>query len=569
MNYPDFSNIFPSPNVNYPCIFNPNSGYATDCVGATQTGGSSTQSTTTKNNEIVTIGNKQILILPNNIACTYDPSKSPPLDCRDQYCNYYYDTNLLSTAGFNPPISHPPVKIVCRLNSNICTYDPSISPKLICDDQQCKYFYNDPRVLNDLKFNPPFSTNSKSPSYNSYECILGTPSNYQPTYVANYAREPSVVPTDTNPNTPPPTLLPTVLKSFTLNKWALPITIPSNLTADDTTSGNPPDPAVTNNWIQPPYAPYPTFSDLYPDPDPTHKGQPFKWPGFKEALSKCIELDGSTYPQSNNICSSTNNDRKCIDPLLAYPNKKPKCYAVAVQSDYIGNEIQDTSRYSLNYFLVEEPNSSPSSSLTNLNNSVQTQNGQKWVDGNAIDNNYLFCQTQFYTWIKNTPSDTPYNSTTPCTPVSCPRGPIVCPSPSPSASPSASSSKKCIPCTPVICPVGSPRTNFNVNTCPGPIYSNHKANESRYVDLNPPPSFYEEDVLPTGMYKAPPPKANPYTNYIIGGAVVVLLGLIYYFVLGPGAEGDTIIPVKKAVKVVKTLKKIGKKIGGYFYYYNL
>ena len=207
-----------------------------------------------------------------------------------------------------------------------------------------------------------------------------------------------------------------------------------------------------------------------------------------------------------------------------------------------------------------------------MNNSAQTPNGDKWVDANKIDNNYLFCQTEFYTWIKNTPSGTPYNSATPCTPVVCPRGPIVCPSPSPSSSPSStssstsSSSKKCTPCTPVICPVGSPRTNFDVGTCPGPVYSQNQSNDPQYVDLNPPPSFYEADVIPAGMYKPPPPKANSYTNYIIGGVAVVVLGLIYYFVFGPGAEGDSIIPLKKAVKVVKAVKKIGKKVGGYFYY---
>jgi hypothetical protein len=554
MNYPDFSSIFPSPNINYPCTFNPNSGYAADCVGTIQHSGSSVETSTTKNKEIVTIGNKQILILPNNIACTYDPSKSPPLDCRDKYCNYYYNTNLLTTDGFNPPISHTPVKIVCRINNNTCTYDPIISPKLICDDQQCKYFYNDPRVLNDLKFNPPYSTNSQSRSYDSVECTLGTPSSYRPTYIPNYAREPNLVPTNTNPNTPPPTLLQPILKSFTLYNWALPITIPSTLTADETTSGNPPDPAVSNYWIQPPYVPSPTFSDLYPDPDPTYKNQPFKWTGFKQALSKCIELDGSTYPPSNNICSSTNNSSKCVDPLLAYPNKKPNCYAVSVQSDYTGNMTTDTSRYSLNYFLVEEPNSSTTSSLTKLNNSVQTPNGQKWVDGNIIDNNYLFCQSQFYTWIKNTPSGTPYNQTTPCTPVYCPRGPVVCKSPSPST---------CKSCTPVVCPTGSPKTNFNVDTCPGPEYSQHESNSPRFVDLGPPKSFDEPSIEMAPLYKPPPPAPSPYTNYIIGGVAIVLLGLIYYFVLGPGSQGDIIIPLKKTVK---TIKKIGKKVGGYFFY---
>jgi hypothetical protein len=400
MNYPDFSSIFPYPNVNYPCTFNPNSGYAADCIGTNQ------------------------------------------------------------------------------------IYDKTIN------------------------------------------------------------------------NIPQPTLLPPVEKSFTLYNWALPITIPSILTTDQTKKGNPPDKYISKYWIQPPYVPNPTFSDLYPDKDPSRIGQPFSWVGFNQALSKCIELDGSVYPPSDNICSSTNNDINCVDPLLAYPNKKPSCYGVSVQSDYIGNIIQDTSSYNLNYFLVEEPNSSPSSSLDLLNNTIKIPFKPKWIDNNKIDNNYLFCQPLFYTWIKNTPSGTPYNSTPSCTPVICPNGPIVCP---------PGSTSKCIPCTPVTCPIGSPRTNFDISSCPGPVYTQNQSNDPQYIDLNPPPSFFEDspDFVPIYKARPPPSKSELYKNYIIGGVIVILLGLIYYFVFGPGSEGDIIIPLKKTAKRIKT---IGKKIGGYFFY---
>jgi hypothetical protein len=172
MSYPDFSNIFPSPNINYPCTFNPNSGYATDCVGTTQTSSETetTSSATGGNGVPETIGNKQIAVFANNVSCTYDPTKSPPLDCRDKYCHYYYKTNLLGTTGFNPPDSHPPDKIVCNITGNICTYDPLISPKLICDDQQCKYLYNDHNLLK--AYYKDWSNNTQLINYNLIISLL-------------------------------------------------------------------------------------------------------------------------------------------------------------------------------------------------------------------------------------------------------------------------------------------------------------------------------------------------------------------------------------------------------------
>jgi hypothetical protein len=356
----------------------------------------------------------------------------------------------------------------------------------------------------------------------------------------------------------PPATLPSLEKTFTLYKWALPITIPSTIIADDTTKGNAsPDTRVSNFWIKPPYVSSSTYTDIYPDPDPTYKGQPFRWNGFKEALSKCIELDGSTYTPSNNICSSSNKDKKCIDPLLAYPNIKPKCYAVATQSDYTGNESSDTSRYTLNYFLVEEPNSSEKTSLSEFNKNIYTSDGQGWVKGNKIDSNYLFCQSQFYTWIKNTPSGTPYNPNT-CTPVVCPNGPVECPTSSPS------SSSDCVPCTPVTCPIGAATTNFNVASCSGPIYSQNKPLVAVDFDSllgTPPPSFYEKPtIILKPAYVAPPTKETPKIIYIVGGVVSLIIIIALYFVFGPGADNETVI-----VPLKKTVKKL-KKIGGYFNY---
>jgi hypothetical protein len=318
---------------------------------------------------------------------------------------------------------------------------------------------------------------------------------------------------------------PNMIKSFTMYPWALPITIPSTLTADDTTKGGKsPDTDVSRYWIQAPHVPTPTFSDLYPDPNPTNKGKPFVWDGLNKAMSKCIELDGSTYPPSNNICKGNSTDSKnCVNPLLAYPNKKPSCYAVVTQSDYTGNELSDTMLYSLNYFLVEEPNSSPISDLANFNVSLPRV-GPNWVTKNKIDQNYLFCQSQFYTWIKNKNSGEPYNT--------------------------------------------APTTNFTINSCPGPVYTSMipvKQPDTNAI-LALPPSFYadpNDDWLKNlpksqSVYKNPPSSSPNTTTYIlIGVVVVILLGVGYYLLAG--SKKSVIIPLKVA-------KTIGKKIGGYYYY---
>jgi hypothetical protein len=567
----DLSGILPLPKINFPCNFNPNPGFTPDCIGVTNPNATVSTSNNTSGPMVATIGDKVYATLPGNITCLYDPSKEPlPLLCKDKYCDYYYKTNLINTSGFNPPLSHTPDKIVCRLTNNICTYDPTISQQLICDNLQCRYHYNNPNLLLNLDFNPPYSHQPDETECNPY-----TPSDYRPPYVANYTRVPPVSPSNSiPPSETEEVILPSVLKSFTLYNYSLPITIPSTLTTEKTKSGNPPDPAVKNFWIQSPYVPSPTYSDLYPDPNPANRGQPYPWTGFKQALSKCIELDGSTYAPSSNICGTPSATNKCINPLLAYPNIKPKCYAVSTQSDLTGNR---KTLHSLNYNLVEEPDSSPRTSLSDFNKDVYTSTGNKWIERNKIDKNYLFCQTQFYTWIKNTPSGEPYNTNDSCKPVVCPRGPIICPpstttptsSRSSSSRSSSSSSQslqnnKCVPCTPVTCPIGSPAPNFNIVSCPRPVYSQdipYVPPDNSHLFILP-PSFYEKPTIKLKpKYVAPVKASTPITTYIIGGVVVGIVLVFLYFTYGPGAEVDVILPLDNTIT-----SKLSKKLGGYFYY---
>ena len=495
MDYPDFSSIFPSSLKNFSCILNPNSGYSPDCIGIKQNSSSSSGTSSGTGGPLCASAAGKTICSIGKVQCTYDPTKSPPLVCKDQYCTYGYNNGTqITNASFKPPLISVPDTKTCLQQPPTGFYDPANTA-------------------------PP----------------------------------------------PPPAGLPTITNSFTFNKWALPIIIPSVLTADDTVSGGvSPDKDVSVYWIQPPYVPAEPYSDMYPDPDPTHRGQTFVWDGLYKAMSKCIELDGSVYPPSNNLCTDAANTTpaKCVNPKLAAPNKRPKCYAVATQSDYVGNKTTDTSSYNVNYFLVEQPNSSPLTSLDEFNRSLTTKTGKPLVQGTKIDANYLQCQSQFYTWIKNTPSDTPYNTST-CVTVTCPNGPIVCPPSSPSATP-------CTPCSPVTCPIGSPTPNFNINSCPGPIYSNHiKAPQLDVTaNLKIPPSFYKSDPnwqskLPASEYKEEPDTSTPTTTYIIGGVVAAIILVGLYYTIGPGAENDNVIIPLKPVKLAK---KIGKKVGGYFYY---
>jgi len=565
MSYPDFSSVFPTPYTNYPCSYNPNSGYANDCSGTSST--EQNVVTSTSGPSLCKSSNTGFICSINNMSCIYDYTKNPPLMCSDKYCDYYYtgtqndyvyttfDTllnkNVLRmTPSFSPPnINLPnsnisnvtrPYATSCNLGNNRCIYDPTQTPQLQCNDGSCIYKYSNSNQIYDLTFNPPFL-----PPPDSRTCSNHTPSNYQPKY-AYFSRVPGPSASTSSKPAPPPSIGP-ISNLFTLNKWALPITIPSILTTDQVTSGNPPDPNASIYWIQPPYVSQEGYSDIYP----FNQGVT-PWTGFHQALSKCVELDGSTYPVSTNLCSDTNvysSTNRCTDPLVAYPNKKPKCYAVSTQSDYVGNKTQDTSNYVLNYFLVEEPNSSPRSSLYEFNIDGTKPGGTGWVDRHNVDENYLFCQPLFYTWIKSKPSGGSYNP--PCTPVTCDR-----------STPS---------CSPVTCPPGSWNNTFNVNnTCSAPVFASNQPRPKPPVwDNSMTPSFWAAKIPEKPKVLVNPPSES-YTSYYIIGSIVVALGLLlWYFIRKPNIPYIPPIVTKTVNKVVKSSVKATTKVankGGYFYY---
>jgi len=547
---------------NYPCTYNPNTGYANDCTGKTVISQTITGNTGTNNN-CSDNPNGYVCTTDNNMVCTYDKTKNPPMECRDKYCYYYFsgspDLFVNSTwnstfnrsdyslsPNFNPPdsqlpnsnINNPkttkPDKTKCTLNGKFCESNNKQNPPLQCTDPgSCIYGYNNGNLIYDLTFNPPFKPNPDSKA-----CPQYTPSNYMPTYSA-FTRVPGPSSSKSKPPSSTPVIAPSISNSFSFYKWALPITIPSTWSPKDTIAGNFADPAVANFWIQSPYVPTEGYSDIYPP----NQGVT-AWDGFNKALSKCIELDGSQYPKENNVCSDSNiysSTNKCIDPKVAYPNYKPKCYAVVTQSDDVASSRK--TYHSINYTLVEEPNSSTRTNLSAYNEDPNMPGGTGWVQKKQIDKNYLFCESLFYTWIKNTPSGAPYNP--PCTPVVCPT--VSTPSDS--------------PCVPVTCPVGSWNNNYSVNSCPAPNY-NYNAPPPPPPNPNDdplPPSFWNAKIpKPKPVFRAPPSSSSSYTTYyIIGGSVLVLILVLWYLFKSPNVP---IIP--KNFK--KAITSVSKKAGYFF-----
>ena len=341
-----------------------------------------------------------------------------------------------------------------------------------------------------------------------FSSVFPTPTNnYNCTHNPNYGIMADCKGTTVGSNNGTVGTLPSIKKSFTLYNYALPITVQSSVSADKVSNGQPPDPEAAPYWIQPPYVDTPPYSDMYRPNDSNATG-PFPWTGFNQALSKCVELDGSYYPPS----TGTGN------PLLAYPNRKPNCYSVSVQSDYVGVQSMDTSTYNLNYFLTELP--------------TDNRIDKEWLKSHPMDNNYLYCQTQFYTWIKNTPSGSPYNS--------------------------------------------QPSANFSIASCPAPVYNkavNDTLSKSNDMPSDMLPSWWGAplaslDDIPS-IKKIKKVETPDNTKYYIGGAVaVVVLIILWYFFLGPGSEPDIVIPLRKPVVPAKPVvaAKIPGKKGGYFYY---
>jgi len=304
-------------------------------------------------------------------------------------------------------------------------------------------------------------------------------------------------------NTPTGTILPNITKQFTLYQNKLPITIPSTVNPmKDSNYKSDSDPNVKDYWL--PTPPYSDNSVIYDNSGNARKQTDItKWGGFNNAISKCIELDGT--------------------------NGKKNCYAVSVQSDFIGNSTADSKLdHSFNYFLVELP------TIDKID--------QNFAVGKDIDNNFLFCQPQFYTWVKNLNSGV-YN-----------------------------------PYAPRYNPNNTPNSSFRLS-CDPERYPEQQRDEdnANFFKKKEDDDFWAPSAEVPIPFVPPPKKPNEDNskrNMIIGVVVAIIVlggGYYWYTHFGPGATPSA-TPSPTVAKIVtpaipKTVSATIKKTkGGYFFY---
>ena len=115
-----------------------------------------------------------------------------------------------------------------------------------------------------------------------------------------------------------PTLLNNISNQFTLYRNMLPITIPARETPLTDPNYSWEDSSISGSWLTGSnIKDYNDSSSYLDDNGNEHLQNDWtKWQGFIDALSKCIELDGT--------------------------NGKKNCYAVSIQSDFTGVSISDS-----------------------------------------------------------------------------------------------------------------------------------------------------------------------------------------------------------------------------------
>jgi hypothetical protein len=208
------------------------------------------------------------------------------------------------------------------------------------------------------------------------------------------------------------------------------------------------------------------------------------------------------------------------------------------ESDYSGINIADSGSHQIVYKLV----ALPTTDTINQALSVFSYNS---LPKPEYDKNFLFCQSLFYTWLKNKPTDyNPYVPRQVCTPApSSGRTSSRTPSRTPSSTPSQ------------ICTIPGPPQPLS---CPGPVFASDIQPQNK---TSVPPGFFSSgpsadvDLSTLGGYEAPPKPNNTMRNIIIGVVVAIILiggGLYWYLYYGPG-------------KIEKIPSIVVKTKGGYYY----
>jgi len=505
----------------YKCTSSSDNNIQIDCIGNTKLSSSSGDSTSESITQCITNTGR------------YDRNTNKPSDITNcilengAVCEY----PKLAAGTIKFPINSP-YPIRCTINK--CSYYYDYSKNLGGDYID---IYGDV-VTNQFQKILPYPIEYASDRHH----ILAPPNDIlipaNPNLIVDHnvpLNTPACVPVipPTKAPTPSPTSITaqTFTNTYSLYPYMLPITIPSIIKPTDPeyTKNEIPDLSVSSFWISESSIPTSGYSDMSIDFDALGNTIPRsygKWTGLTAALSKCNEFDGTAYP----LCTANTPARTPCSSSSNNPTLKPNCYAVVTQSDYNGT-ADSAKSHTFNYNLVELPNN-----LTVKNSLSQFPNPKP-----AFDKNYLFCQTQFYTWVKD--SSIPYYNPPPS----------LCPIPkTPSLSPSNTPS--------LYCPSPSPP----VLSCPAPVYPSSNAGEMQQIPDSS--SFFAAtpavDLNSLVGYQSPARPDNTTRNIIIGVVVGIILiggGLYWYLNYGPGKPPEIETPEPSPIKI-KTKK------GGYFYY---
>lgn len=313
--------------------------------------------------------------------------------------------------------------------------------------------------------------------------------------------------------------------TFNFYRNKIPVTIPSTVSPlePDSYTKNIPDKTIIPYFIS-----TPEYSDsTLNNANGSNTSRLTSIDGFTNALSKCIEYNGSPYPlctptsTPSVTCSLSENDLKY----------KPNCYAVTVQSDYTGHKLtDDTVAHTFNYKLVELPTASKIDVLS------KTIKFKKFISGKQVDKNFLVCQPQFYTWVKNDKSNTIIHNQ---------YAPNYKETPSNSPTPT-------------------------IRGCPSESYPDLTAPPEADPNNGAPVDFWTPRERRKPPFVAPPlaKKKDNKTVIIIGviSGIIVVGGLIYYFY--PKDSSDSVSTVTSAVLPIPATPalNITKTKGGYFYY---
>ena len=434
---------------------------------------------------------------------------------------------------------------------------------------KCNYFFSAPTIDGLPYISPPADIKDAKfvlCNNQSGPVITPAPTPRKRPSPPTSTRAPSLTPT---PSPPPPPIPPPppqpITNFFTLHPNKLPITIPSTINpminhADVYIKQKQflGDASLDGFWL-PEGVPEEGYSDVsftFNDGRMQVQSNPLQWKGFLSALSKCIELDGSLYPPcpTNTTPSSSSSNTPSRTPSRTQPStpcstpsnpaRKPFCYAVSTQSNFKGIPITDNSiARTYKYNLVELPNSSRTSNIESIVNNFANNKKRK------IDDNFLYCQPQFYTWVKNPPSGTVWNKYAPTHKST----PVATPTMTPSRKP--------------VYVQSTPKDESYYMQCPSEQYPN--TNDNPLPELKPPKGFWDKSEADSKFFnfKAQSAAKDGRLIYVyVGIGVAVFLGLGYWYyktnIAPPDEEstapveststGETIVPVETIAPVEST-----------------